>query len=134
MSSVTARRARIEYLRHSSIQVTIITLGGFSTNVVHAMPKLPVHPAYDNPDLAVAKSRKAILASLTGNLDPSFQPTGDPAKAADAIYRLSELPSPPLRIPLGCVDMARATTKAFMDEVEEFASWSVGLDKDEYLK
>ena len=30
--------------------------------------------------------------------------------------------------------MARATTKAFMDEVEEFASWSVGLDKDEYLK
>ncbi|KAM5545860.1 hypothetical protein V8D89_000898 [Ganoderma adspersum] len=117
-----------------NIKMTIISLGAFGTNAVSAMPKIPVHPAYDNPELLVAKSRKSILMSLGGDFDPMYEVKGDAAKAADAIYRMSVLPSPPLRVPLGCVDLARAAVKSFSDEVEEYASWSVGLEKDEYLK
>ncbi|KAM5545436.1 hypothetical protein V8D89_000474 [Ganoderma adspersum] len=117
-----------------NIKITIISLGAFGTNAVSAMPKIPVHPAYDNPELLVAKSRKSILMSLGGDFDPMYEVKGDAAKAADAIYRMSVLPSPPLRVPLGCVELARAAVKSFSDEVEEYASWSVGLEKDEYLK
>ncbi|KAI1793785.1 NAD(P)-binding protein [Ganoderma leucocontextum] len=116
-----------------NIKLTIISLGAFGTNAVGAMTKLPVHPGYDKPDLVVAQSRKAILTSLTGNFDPMYEVKGDAAKAADAIYRMSVLPSPPLRVPLGCVDLARAAINSFSEEVEEYASWSVGLEKDEYL-
>ena len=112
------------------IQITIISLGAFDTNAIGAMPKLPVHSAYDKPNLLVAQSRKSLLASLTGNLDPMYEIKGDASKAADAIYRMSLLPSPPVRVPLGCVDLARDAIKSFSEEVEEYASWSVGLDKD----
>lgn len=98
------------------------------------MSKILVHPAYDHPELLVAKSRRSILASLSGDFDPMYEVKGDAAKAADAIYRMSVLPSPPLRVPLGCVDLARAVVKNFSEEVEEYASWSVGLEKDEYLE
>ncbi len=94
------------------------------------MPKLPVHSAYDQSNLLVAQSRKSLLASLTGNLDPMYAIKGDASKAADTIYRMSLLPSPPLRVQLGCVDLARDVIKSFSEEVEEYASWSVGLDKD----
>ena len=116
------------------MKLTIISLGAFSTNALGAMTKLPVHPAYDKPDLTVAQSRKAILTTLAGDFDPTYEVKGDTAKAADAIYRMSLLPSPPLRVPLGCVDLARAVVKSFSEEVEEYASWSVGLEKDEYLE
>ena len=115
-------------------QVTIVALGAFGTNAVKAMTKLPMHPAYNNPELIGAKWRQAILQSQTEEPDPMLEIKGDAAKAAGAIYRLSEVSAPPLRIPLGCVDLARSATKAFSDEIEEWASWSVGLDKDEYLK
>ncbi|TBU46032.1 NAD(P)-binding protein [Dichomitus squalens] len=115
-----------------NIKLTIIALGAFGTNAVNAMDKLPVHPAYDNPDLAVAKWRKAVIRSQSGDFDPALTIKGDAAKAAEAIYRLSEEAAPPLRIPLGCVDLARGATKDLSDEVEKWASCSVGLDKDEY--
>ncbi|KAM5545462.1 hypothetical protein V8D89_000500 [Ganoderma adspersum] len=117
-----------------NIKLTIISLGAFATNAVGAMTKLPVHPAYENAELLVAKARKSILASPTGKFDPGYEMKGDPAKAADAIYRMSVLPSPPLRVPLGCVDLARAVVKSFSEELEEYASWSMALEKDEYLK
>ena len=114
--------------------MTIVALGAFGTNAVKAMTKLPVHPAYDNPELIGVKWRQAILQSQTQEPDPMLEIKGDAAKAAGAIYRLSEVPAPPLRIPLGCVDLARGATKQFCEEIEEWASWSEGLDKDEYQK
>ena len=109
--------------------MTIITLGAFRTNAVATgMVKLPPHPAYANS--ASAASRRAILTSLKGEMDPAYQVNGDTAKAAGALYRLTELPSPPVRICLNCVEMARQKIASFSKELEEYASWSEGLDLD----
>lgn len=107
--------------------MTVITLGAFRTNAVATgMVKLPPHPAYANA--ASAASRRAILASLTGKMDPAYQMTGDTAKAAAVLDRLSKLPSPPVRLVLYCVEMARQKIASFSKELEEYASWSEGLD------
>ena len=96
------------------------------------MTKLPPHPAYDKPHMVAAQTRKAILSSLTGNMEPPYKVEGDTAKAAEALYRLSEVPSPPLRLVLGksTVGMAREKIKSFSAVVEEYAYWSEGLYKD----
>ncbi|RPD54600.1 NAD-P-binding protein [Lentinus tigrinus ALCF2SS1-7] len=109
-----------------NIKVSIITLGAFRTNAVATgMVKLPLHPAYANS--ASATSRKAILASLTDKMDPAYQVNGDTAKAAGVLYRLSELPSPPVRLVLNCVELARNKIASFSKELEDYASWSEGV-------
>ncbi|KAI0675597.1 NAD-P-binding protein [Trametes maxima] len=115
------------------IKVTLVPLGAFVTNAVStSMVKLPPHPAYTNPSLPSARSRQAILSSLTNNKDPLYDVKGDTAKAALALYRLSELASPPLRLVLGkeSVHLSRNKAASFLAEVEAYASWSNGLDKD----
>ena len=114
-------------------QITSIPLGAFQTNAVATgQVKLPPHPAYTKPTLASAISRKAILASLTGNMDPGYNVNGDAAKAAQVLYRLSKLENPPLRLVLGedCVELARSKISRFSAEVEVYASWSQGLGRD----
>ena len=97
------------------------------------MTKLPVHPAYAQDTLPVAQSRQAILASLNPEKDPRFPMRGDPAKATDALYRISSDPEPPVRIVLGMdvVGMARAKVERLSKEAELSVSWSEGLDLDE---
>ncbi|KAI0821793.1 NAD-P-binding protein [Trametes gibbosa] len=116
-----------------NIKVTIIPLGGFVTNAVStSMVKLPPHPAYSKATLPSAASRKAILASLTDGLDPLYAVKGDAKKAAHAIYRLSELPDPPLRLMLGkeSVVIAKHKAASLLEDTEKYASWSDGLDRD----
>ncbi|KAI0354419.1 NAD-P-binding protein [Trametes cingulata] len=116
-----------------NIKITLIPLGAFVTNAVStSMVKLPSHPAYTKADLPSAISRKRILASVTEHQDPAFDVRGDTAKAAGALYRLSELSDPPLRLVLGkeSVMIARDKISSFSAEVEEYATWSEGLDKD----
>ncbi|KAI0370726.1 NAD-P-binding protein [Pilatotrama ljubarskyi] len=116
-----------------NIKVTLVPLGAFATNAVStSMVKLPPHPAYTKPTLPSAISRKAILASVTDRMDPLFEVLGDSAKAARALYRLSELPNPPLRLLLGKESLAIARDKiaSLSAEVEQYAAWSDGLDKD----
>ncbi|KAI0710834.1 NAD-P-binding protein [Earliella scabrosa] len=117
-----------------NIKITSIPLGAFQTNAVATgQVKLPPHPAYTKPTLASAISRKAILASLRGNMDAGYNVNGDAAKATQVLYRLSKLENPPLRLVLGedCVELARSKISRFSAEVEEYASWSQGLGRDE---
>ena len=89
-------------------KVTLVPLGGFATNAVSVgMVKLPQHPAYTDPALLSSVYRKAVLASTQKEKDPLYQVKGDTAKAVRALYRLSELESPPLRLVLGkdCLDI-----------------------------
>ncbi len=72
----------------------------------------------------------SILTTLTGKMDPTLQMTGDTAKAAAVLYRLSELPSPPVRLALNCVELARDMIAEFSKELEEYASWLEGLNSD----
>ena len=113
-------------------QVTIVPLGSFATNsVAVGMVKIPPHPAYTNPALPSVTMRRGILASATSQEDPNFHVGGDPAMAAKTFYRLSELASPPLRLPLGkdSVELCRGKLSSFSSEVEKYASWSDGLSR-----
>ncbi|KAI0631467.1 NAD-P-binding protein [Trametes polyzona] len=116
-----------------NIKVTAVPLGSFATNAVStSMVKLPPHPAYTKPTLPSVINRKAILGSVAGQGDPSYEVNGDTSKAAEALYRLSELPSPPMRLMLGkeSVAIARAKTASVLAETEQYASWSEGLYRD----
>ena len=98
------------------------------------MVKLPEHPAYaSNPDLPSMRSRRAILASLTGQKDPTYNVRGDPAKAAEALYRFSSCPEPPVRLVLGkdVVGMARAKVEKLTGEADFSVPWSEDLDLDD---
>ncbi|KAI0710819.1 NAD-P-binding protein [Earliella scabrosa] len=118
---------------HWNIKVTIVPLGAHSTNCAAAMAQFPPPPAYNNPDLPSAVARKALVASISGGTTGSiYDVKGDINKAAAALHRLSEVPNPPLRLVLGkdAVEMARSKVGQFSHEVEEYAFWSEGLEKD----
>ena len=114
--------------------MTIITLGAFRTSAVATgMVKMPIHPAYSGkPDLPSVRSRKAILASLTDEMDSAYNVRGDPAKAAEALYRLSSHPSPPVRLVLGkdVIGMAQAKVERLKAEAEFSVPWSENVDLD----
>lgn len=115
-------------------QVTIVPLGAHSTNAAAAMRKYPPPPAYDRPGMQSMITRNALIASLEGKTtDSLYDVKGDINKAAAALYRLSELSSPPLRLVLGknALEMARGKIESFSQEVEEYASWSEGLTINE---
>ncbi|KAI0717998.1 NAD(P)-binding protein [Cerioporus squamosus] len=117
-----------------NIKVTIVPLGAFKTNGVAAMPKPPPHPAYNKPGLASTVSRAALLLSASGGSTGTiYDVKGDVNKAARALYRLSEVPSPPLRLVLGKDSQKFVRTKVaqLTREVEEYASWSEGLNRED---
>ncbi|TFK85501.1 NAD-P-binding protein [Polyporus arcularius HHB13444] len=117
-----------------NIKVTIVPLGAFKTNGVAAMPKLPPHPAYNKPGLPSRVSREALLLSASGGSTGSiYDVKGDVNKAARALYRLSELLSPPLRLVLGkdSQEFVRTKVARLALEVEEYASWSEGLNRED---
>lgn len=114
-------------------QVTLVPLGAFATNAQSVgLVRTTPHPAYTNPMLPSVVYREAILSSGRGETNPLYDAKGDAAKAVKALYRLSELPSPPLRLVLGkdVLEMCRAKAAALLKDVEEYASWSEGLDRD----
>lgn len=96
----------------------------FKTQGAEAATILPIHPAYANPALP-----SSFIRSLTTN--PAMFPN-DPVKAAKIIYRLSTIPSPPLRLALGkqSVDEIKKKIKKVAEELEEYESWSTDMAFD----
>ncbi|CAL1711164.1 unnamed protein product [Somion occarium] len=90
-----------------------------TTNLVIA----PVLPAYVNTSLPSIQTRQFVS---------SIPFTGDPEKGGRAIYRLSELADPPLRLPLGkdAVRLAREKLAMVGKNVDEYESWSDNLEFD----
>lgn len=79
-------------------QATIVEPGTFRTSIAaDNMVEMPLRLAYDTPTSAAVLMRRVVHTKQ------------DPEKAADAIYRLSWLPKPPLRLSLGkdCLHMYR---------------------------
>ncbi|RPD76317.1 NAD(P)-binding protein [Lentinus tigrinus ALCF2SS1-7] len=84
--------------------------------------KPPPHQAYDKPGLSSTMAREALLASLTGGSTGTiYDVKGDINKASRALYRLSELPSPPLRLVLGkgSRELVRTKVARLMREAED---------------
>lgn len=74
------------------IKVTVIEPGGFRTDWAGSSMKVPdIRPEYD---ATVGNMARAIRAS-------SGKQPGDPARAAQIILRIANIPDPPLRLLLG---------------------------------
>jgi hypothetical protein len=103
-----------EMLPSWNIKMTIIEPGGFRTEWnASSMITLPQHPAYNTPESATSKSRKFTKGAIL---------KGDPAKAAEAMIRVSKLEDPPLRIPLGtdALSLLEDECKRVLDEVKTY--------------
>lgn len=96
----------------------------FRTNGAAAATILPVHPAYSSPTLP-----SSLVRTVTTSPDMF---TNDPLKAAATLYRLSLLPSPPARLPLGkqAVEAIKGAIKKHTAEIDEYESWSVDMALD----
>ncbi|EGN99846.1 hypothetical protein SERLA73DRAFT_180088 [Serpula lacrymans var. lacrymans S7.3] len=102
-----------------NIKITLVEPALFRTPAPSKNFMEPPHPAYADPSLPSSKYR-----SLYPGVERIF--TGDPAKLAQAMYRLSELEDPPFRLPLHKValDTARRKGESLIKAVDEYASWS----------
>ncbi|CCM04378.1 uncharacterized protein FIBRA_06552 [Fibroporia radiculosa] len=106
------------------VKVTLIELGGFHTNAGRNMVRLPPHPAYVDPVLKQATARSYLQVN-------PWMP-GDAAKATAKIYKLTELPDPPLHLPLGkdAQEAVKRKAQSLLAMAESFSSWSEGLELD----
>jgi len=108
-----------------NIKVTSIEAGAFATDGASNMVIIPPHPAYTKPTLPSTIFRNLLK-------DFSTVPLGDPKKAAVTFYKLSELENPPLRFPIGkdSIGYIRTQLASIKKDVDEYESWSEGLQKD----
>lgn len=104
-----------------SLQITMVEPGEFKTNAgTKSIVITPAHPAYADPKLPTYAVRRHY---------DEFESNGDVNKAADAIYKLSQLDAPPLRVPLGkpAVAFAKEQLKKIAEEVEKYEQYSDDL-------
>jgi NAD(P)-dependent dehydrogenase (short-subunit alcohol dehydrogenase family) len=104
------------------IKVTIIEPGGFSTD--WSGSSMTMHDVRDDYQESIG-SRVRYMAE-------DFSPLGDPAKAAQAILTVSELPDPPLRLLLGtdAYELVRAADRAKMASDERWKELTLSTDHD----
>ncbi len=106
-------------------QITLIEPGAFFTDAITTNFVLtPLHPAYDNPNLASVAVRNSS--------DQLLLIAADPKKATIRFYELAHLPNPPLRFPIGkdSVASGREQIKNVIADIDQFESWSEGLEFD----
>lgn len=103
------------------IHVTIIEPGGFRTD--WAGSSMVVHEILDDYRPTVGRMV---------DYRESSTPLGDPAKAARAILRISEVPDPPLRLLLGsdAYAVARAADEAKIASDEQWKELTASTDSD----
>ena len=84
------------------------------------------HPAYTNPALPGAASRRAFE-------DKTDKWPGDTRKAVAKIYELAQLEDPPLRFALGkdCIATHRAKLVQLEENLGKYESWSEDLLREE---
>ena len=101
----------------------MVEFGTFRTAAVLKLPSIPAPEAYQSPTSGLSQSAKLYEGAHNGTK------LGDPKKAAERIYELSLLDSPPLRLPLGpdSVQYIRKQLDRITSELEEYQSWSVDV-------
>lgn len=119
---------RVSYFdAHTHCQVVIIEPGNFATSVIGNLVRSPPHPAYAKPNTVVSTVRQWVEAGFTAM-------SADPAKGVEAIYKLAQIPDPPLFFPLGkdAVQRAREHAAKLLADTDRFASWSDDLGERSY--
>ena len=106
----------------------IVAPGFFRTPITDKSPTLPVHPAYTS--VQSVQYMRSLIAK-TG--DPARPiPIGDVDKACKAIYEVSALESPPLRLFLGMESFGaiREKYKKLLADLDGSMMWSENLQED----
>ena len=120
-------KARVNLLTQRVRQVSSVLAGTFATDIGKSLQMIPHHPAY------VSETSPTIMArKMLGNVAEAMGKKtglGDPAKGAQKIYDLSQLPDPPLRLLLGqdANHYVGEYLAKLTREIEQYASWSDDL-------
>ncbi|KAL0961172.1 hypothetical protein HGRIS_006144 [Hohenbuehelia grisea] len=106
-----------------NIKLTLIEPGAFPTaasTLGQNLVDTPAHPAYASPDKIAYMVRQSYKAA---------EFSGNTKKAAEAVYRLTNLESPPLRLALGKdgIEHIRRKLLGVAADVDTFESWSEDL-------
>ena len=109
-------------VRPFGVKVTIIEPGGFRTDWAGSSMAV-VLPGEDYA---------ATVGYMVAHLKEAELP-GDPAKAAQVVLGVPDLPEPPLRLPLGsdAVQLIRAADEAKIAEIDRWAELSRSTDADD---
>lgn len=109
-------------VKHLGIKVTNVEPGPFRTDWAGRSASYYGHEIEDYKDSAVKNIDS--ISGISGN-----QP-GDPRKAAEAMYKVSQMDNPPIHLPLGAAAYSRARVK-FTKILEEFDEFEhIGLPTD----
>ncbi|KAL1943574.1 hypothetical protein VTO73DRAFT_4019 [Trametes versicolor] len=116
------------------LRVSLVEPGSFKTSAFNDtnMIMVPQHPAYANPALPVHQFRGAFLKGAGQTVDTATElPLADAARAVGKIIEFAKLPDPPRHFPLGkdAIAMTRGTMRALAEQIDQYESWSGGLDK-----
>ena len=108
-------------------QVVIIEPGNFATSVIGNLVRTPPHPAYTKPNGIMSAVRQWVEDGVTAV-------SSDPAKGVEAIYKIAQIPDPPLFFPLGkdAIQRAREHAAKLLADADRFASWSDDLGERSY--
>ncbi|OCH95097.1 hypothetical protein OBBRIDRAFT_831200 [Obba rivulosa] len=106
----------------NNIKVTILEPDFFVTESHSHVLSIDSLPVYTNAPAVL--SRSAISALQQNAMGP------DPRKAAEAFYRLANLPNPPLHFLIGkdAIEAAKRSVGSFLAEMGTYTSWSPGLE------
>lgn len=106
------------------IKVTVLEPGGMSTDWAGSSMAVP-------PISAAYQPTVGALAAMFGSTD--LRPAGDPAKVAQVVLQVAELPEPPVRLLLGS-DAVQYASLAAQARAASDAQWrelSVSTDHDD---
>ncbi|KAI0337085.1 NAD(P)-binding protein [Trametopsis cervina] len=109
-----------------NIKITMLQPGVFRTSAVESRVIVPPPDIYLNPKPTAGIVK---MDELLGYMTQPGAKLGDVKKAADRIYKLSTMPDPPLRLPLGddAVHQLRLQLGKMLAEVNKYAEWAEGL-------
>lgn len=103
------------------IKITLLEPGLFRTSAIESHTAEPVHPAYASNASLPTRTYRALYPGIE---ETHFD--GDPAKFAEAVYKLSRLDDPPVRLPLHRValESARKKGELLLEAADKWSSWS----------
>ncbi|KAH9938707.1 uncharacterized protein B0H18DRAFT_866745 [Fomitopsis serialis] len=102
-----------------NIKVVIVEPGAFRTGAYGNVVRIPLHPAYEK---VMTAPRKYFEEDVLGVMQ-------DPVQGVEVLYKIAELPNPPLFLPLGkdSVSMAKTRYAEMVESTNAVASWSEEL-------
>ncbi|KAI0076327.1 NAD(P)-binding protein [Panus rudis PR-1116 ss-1] len=104
-----------------NIKITLIEAGTFRTDAVQNSILIHPSPMYDKPTLPGVHIRQHLMGDQSS--------WGNPVKAAEKIYQITQVADPPLRLPLGkdLYQLIPPEINQIQDDLAKYESWTNDL-------